>query len=176
VSCACAGVAAGVWVRVRVCACVGVFVFALCGFQCCCFPGGRLLRLRPLRCSVVLCSWLLSSLSSAFVFSSCVVSVVVVFSVFGLCGFQLRRCPGCCRLCLRPLRFSVVLRSWLLSSLSSAFAVFSCVVSLVAVFSVFGLCGFRLRRFLGCWLLCLRPLWFPGVVWRSPVGSGRRSP
>ncbi len=53
---------------------------------------------------------------------------------------------------------------------ASAFAVFSCVVPVVVVFSAFGLCGFRLRRFFGCCLLCLRRLWFPGVVWRSPVG------
>ena len=136
----------------------------LCRCRCRCLgPCLRLCRclcLRPLRFSVLLFPRWSSSPSSAFAVFSCVVFLVAVFSVFGLCVFQLRRFRGCCLLCLRPLWFSVASVPWLLSSLSPAFAVFSCVAFLVVVFSVFGLCGVQLCCVLGCCLLCLRPLWF----------------
>ena len=126
--------------------CVAFLVVVFSVFCLCCFQ--------------LLFPWLSSSPSSAFAVFSCVVFLVAVFSVFGLCVFQLCRFRGCCLLCLRPLWFSVASVPWLLSSLSPAFAVFSCVAFLVVVFSVFGLCGVQLCCVLGCCLLCLRPLWF----------------
>ncbi len=65
--------------------------FALAPLRCCAIVGCLRLcavALRPLRCSIVLCLWLLSSLPSAFVVFVCGVSLVVVFSVFALCGSQ----------------------------------------------------------------------------------------
>ncbi len=109
---------------------VVVSVFGLCGVQLCCVLGCRLLRLRPFGTGGAACgkcSFRADFPRGLSPWGPCVAFLVGVFSVFGRCCFQLSF-------------------PWLSSSPSSAFAVFSCVVFLVAVFSVSGLLGPAARR------------------------------